>query len=123
MVCLPAFSPSCLRSLSHHTNPPAPQGNFPIPFPSQSRTSENRNASTQAQFHKSTYYEGESKDAITKSDKSKRPKAAGHFQAGRESEKNTDGGRGSFPFRSLMSTFYHLAPFLKGKKVVSLFQE
>lgn len=104
MVCLPTFSPSCLRTY-HITNPPAPQGNFPIPFPSHSRTSKNRNASTQTQLHKTTEYEGEAKDTITKSDKPKRRKVAGQFQAGRESEKkNTDGGRGSFPFYSLTST-------------------
>lgn len=88
----------------HITNLPAPQGNFPIPFPSHSRTSKNRNASTQSQFHKTTEYEGEAK-AITKSDKKKRRKAAGKFQAGRESEKkNTDGDRGSFSLCSLTST-------------------
>lgn len=100
------------------TNLPAPQGNFPIPFPSHSRTSKNRNASTQSQFHKSTEYEGEAKDAITKSDKTKRRKAAGKIQAGRESEeKKTDGGRGSFSFRSLTSTALSpRAPFPKERK-------
>ena len=49
------------------------------------------------------------KDGIAKSAKMKRRKVAGHFHAGRESEKKKlDGGNGSFSF--FFSPLYHFAP-------------
>lgn len=105
----------------HITYPPAPIGNFPIPFRSHSPTCKKRNDSTQFQFHQTTENEGEAKDAITKPAKMKKRKVAGHFQAGREGEKrNLDGGHGSFSFRLPLC---HLAPFSQRKDRRSLVLE
>ena len=114
---LPAFVPL------HTTNLRTLKGNFAIPFPAQfPRTSRNRNSSTKSQFHKTTEDEGEVKETIPKSTRTKRRKVAGHFQAGLEKEKKKiDGGSGSFPiFLSFvyLSTF-HFGPSPKGKRSFS----
>lgn len=102
----------------HTTNPRTFAGNFPTPFSSKSsRTSRNRNSSTDLQYHKTTEDEGEVKDAIPNSTGLKRRKVAGRFQAGWENEKRkTDGGNGS---SLISSSFVHLSatldPLTRGK--------
>ena len=87
-VCLPPFYPPTAFVPLHTTNLRTLKGNFPIPFPAQSpRTSRNRNSSTEPQFHKTTEDEGEVKETIPKSTRTKRRKVAGHFQAGLQKEK------------------------------------